>query len=187
MDGFRYYIAAWSDRLRSEKYGICSVEECTTNDFQQFIDTFLYSLYTGKITIEVHKEELLRFLAFPRRVYDSNEENSNVKSFKAKEILTLISFATAILAVIFGTLYHMYLKVTEQIEDDDFEHRNLNLIYEREFTVQNIVLGFSIFRSIERLTNPYSKFNAPGLSALRGLKALMALWLCFSTFYYVSM
>ena len=187
MEGFRYLMATWSDQLRSVKYGIWSPEVCTANDFEQFIEIFLYSLYTGKINIEVHKEELINFLAFPRMVYDSNKENDNAKSIKAKHVLTLIFFTIGIIAVIFGTLYHLFLRITDQIEDDDYEHRNLNLIYEREFNVNNIVLGFSIFRSFERLTNPYSKYTAPGLSTLRGLKALLWIYLATTWFYYISL
>ena len=186
MNGFRYYIAHWSDKYRSVKYGICSPDACTTSDFQNFIDTFLYALYTNKINIHVHKEELITFLAFPRRVYDSNVENDAAKSIKAKHVLTLIIFTACILWVLFATLFHWYLRVTDQVEDDDIEHRNLNLINERELSFQNFILGFSVFRSIERLLNPYSKYTAPGLSTLRWIKFLWTILVVLSLFYYVG-
>lgn len=89
--GFRYNIVHYNDKMRSTHYGVCSHERCTPADFDSFLDKYLFALKNDKVKSGTHRDELLRLLDHPIRVYDSDVENKEAKNLKAKHILSLIS------------------------------------------------------------------------------------------------
>ena len=130
---------------------------------------------------------MLRLLEHPIRVYDSDIENHVAKEKKGKHIITIVEFLSAFALVIIGTSLHLILRSLGRIDNIQQPIVEPERYEEQPLSFLNLILGFSVFRSLERLGNTASKYKATGITALRGLKFLICIYLGFTFFYYLSL
>ena len=172
--------------MRSTHYGVWSHERWTPADYDKFLDNYLPALQKGTAPSNVHKSELLRLLDYPIRVYDSDVENEDAKDLQGKHILSAIVFWLFIVMILIGTIYHCVLKAMERAENEEVPIIEEDRYGEEPLSFKNLVLGFSIIRSFERLWNTASRYDVAGLKALRGLKFIACILLGLTSFYYLS-
>ncbi|CAI2387406.1 unnamed protein product [Moneuplotes crassus] len=180
----RYYIVHREDRPNILHFGMCVPDLCTPDDIHHIITglrRLLATYRTQNVNLGSISPGVLALLEpnFKLRVYDSDVMNEDAKDIEFGHICMWSFFGIFTLLVIAATAYHINIEVS----GDAQLNYNLGVQGPRNFK-ERLVLGFSLGKAFEKLTDTTSRLGANTLEPLRGYKFFCALWIAAGLYCY---
>ncbi|CAI2387231.1 unnamed protein product [Moneuplotes crassus] len=182
----RYYVVHRKDQPHILHFGMCIPSQCTPDDVLYIIRGIRRvraAFGDQNVNIEGASLGALELLddSFELRVYDSDVMNEDAKDVEFGHVVFWSFFGIMALLVISATAYSIFMQAREEADIND----NLRAQGARNFS-ERLILGFSLGRSLEKLTNTSSRLGANTLEPLRGFKFMFAAWLSIGIYAYVA-